>query len=191
MWSESVCRYIRMKESPLYGTEETPWEWSKYAKTLAEEYGLDYRTPIFAIHKEGHYGGIVGRSFSNLREYHRRVLEAKERRADFIKIMTTGLLDLKIMERSQGQPLDKNEVKEMVHIAHEEGFAVMSHYEWELWRFGGCGRLEWTVWNTETIWDEETISMLSPEPYSMGSHPCNCEKPCRKRKIRGCGCFLL
>ena len=31
------------------------------AKKIAPEYEIDYRTPIFAIHKNGHYGGIVGR----------------------------------------------------------------------------------------------------------------------------------
>ena len=36
---------------------------SKKAKEIAQEYGIDYRTPVFAIHKKGHYGKIVGRSF--------------------------------------------------------------------------------------------------------------------------------
>ena len=36
---------------------------SRRAKALAPEYGIDYRTPIFAIHKRGHYGGIVGHAF--------------------------------------------------------------------------------------------------------------------------------
>ena len=40
---------------------------SVLAKKLAPEYGIDYRTPVFAIHKEGHYGGIVGKSFADLR----------------------------------------------------------------------------------------------------------------------------
>ncbi len=133
---------------------------SKYAKTLAEEYGLDYRTPIFAIHKEGHYGGIVGRSFSNLREYHRRVLEAKEEGADFIKIMTTGLLDFENHGKITGTPLDKNEVKEMVHIAHEEGFAVMSHTNGS---YGVSAAVEAGVDSVEhgNYMDEETISMLA------------------------------
>ena len=42
---------------------------SKRAKELAHSYGITYLTPIFAIHKEGHYGGIVGRSFRDLKEY--------------------------------------------------------------------------------------------------------------------------
>lgn len=100
---------------------------SKRTARLASEYGIDYRTPVFAIYKEGHYGKIVGKSFSDMKEYHRRVLEAAAEGADFIKIMTTGLLDFENHGKITGTPLSAAEVKEMVHIAHEEGFAVMSH----------------------------------------------------------------
>lgn len=100
---------------------------SMRAKELASEYGIDYRTPIFAIHKEGHYGSIVGKSFVTMREFHDRVLEAKNAGADFIKIMTTGIMDFNAHGAVTGTPLDAAEVKEMVHIAHEEGLAVMSH----------------------------------------------------------------
>lgn len=100
---------------------------SARAKEIAPEYGIDYRTPVFAIHKEGHYGSIVGKSFATIKEFHDRVLEAKNAGADFIKIMTTGLLDFNAHGAVTGTPLDAAEVKEMVHIAHEEGMAVMSH----------------------------------------------------------------
>lgn len=100
---------------------------SARAKELAPEYGIDYRTPIFAIHKKGHYGSIVGKSFENMKEYYALVLEAKEQGADFIKIMTTGLLDFADHGAITGTPLPAEEVKEMVRIAHEEGMAVMSH----------------------------------------------------------------
>ena len=100
---------------------------SARAKELAPEYGIDYRTPIFAIHKEGHYGSIVGKSFATMVEFHKRVLEAKQAGADFIKIMTTGILDFNEHGAITGTPLDGSEVKEMVHIAHEKGMAVMSH----------------------------------------------------------------
>ena len=68
---------------------------SKRAKEIAPEYGITYLTPIFAIHKKGHYGGIVGRSFEDLREYQELVKEAKESGADFIKIMVSGLIDFR------------------------------------------------------------------------------------------------
>ena len=96
-------------------------------KQIAPEYGIDYRTPVFAIHKEGHYGSIVGKSFSNMKEFHLCVLKAKDKGADFIKIMTTGLLDFNDHGTVTGMPLSAEEVKEMIHIAHEEGMSVMSH----------------------------------------------------------------
>ncbi len=100
---------------------------SRRTAQLAGEYGIDYRTPVFAIYKEGHYGKIVGKSFSDMKEYHRRVLEAAAEGADFIKIMTTGLLDFADHGKITGTPLSATDVKEMVHIAHEEGFSVMEH----------------------------------------------------------------
>lgn len=100
---------------------------SRRGKELAGEYGIDYRTPVFAIHKEGHYGGIVGRGFSNLKEYHGLVLEAAAQGCDFIKIMTTGIMDFATDGSVIGEDLAADEVREMIHIAHEEGFAVMSH----------------------------------------------------------------
>ena len=104
-----------------------PYGVAVLAAKLAPEYGIDYRTPVFAIHRNGHYGEIVGHGFDNLKEFHGLVLKAGEEGADFIKIMTTGLLDFKNHGKVTGEPLEAEEVKEMVHIAHEEGFAVMSH----------------------------------------------------------------
>ncbi|HIZ66398.1 MAG TPA: amidohydrolase family protein [Candidatus Blautia pullicola] len=100
---------------------------SERARELAQEYGIDYRTPIFAIHKKGHYGGIVGRSFDTMKEYAALVDEVKRAKGDFIKIMTTGIMDFDTDGSITGVDLKVQEVKEMVHIAHEEGFAVMAH----------------------------------------------------------------
>ena len=115
---------------------------SKRAKELSGEYGIDYRTPVFAIHRNGHYGGIVGCG------------------ADFIKIMTTGILDFNDHGKITGQPLDKEEVKEMVHIAHEEGFAVMSHTNGD---YGVQAAIEAGADSVEhgNYISEETISMLA------------------------------
>lgn len=133
---------------------------SARAKELAPEYGIDYRTPVFAIHKEGHYGSIVGKSFSTMLEFHKRVLEAKEQGADFIKIMTTGLLDFNAHGAITGTPLDVTEVKEMVHIAHEEGMAVMSHTNGT---YGVQAAVEAGVDSLEhgNYMNEESLTMLS------------------------------
>lgn len=133
---------------------------SARAKELAPEYGIDYRTPVFAIHKEGHYGSIVGKNFSTMPEFHKCVLEAKEQSADFIKIMTTGLLDFNAHGAITGTPLDATEVKEMVHIAHEEGMAVMSHTNGT---YGVQAAVEAGVDSLEhgNYMNEESLAMLS------------------------------
>ncbi len=100
---------------------------SERAREIAPQYGITYRTPIFAIHKKGHYGGIVGRPFENMKEYANLVKEVGRRGGDFIKIMTTGIMNFDTDGSVTEEPLSAEEVKEMVHIAHEEGFSVMAH----------------------------------------------------------------
>lgn len=153
---------------------------SLLAKKIAPEYGIDYRTPVFAIHKEGHYGSIVGKNFSNMKEYHKLVLEAAEKGADFIKIMTTGLLDFNDHGKVTGIPLNREEVKEMVHIAHEEGFAVMSHTNGV---YGVQAALEAGVDSLEhgNYMDEECLSMLAD------SHTIWVPTLVTIRNLKGCG----
>ncbi|MBR4079450.1 MAG: Xaa-Pro dipeptidase, partial [Christensenellaceae bacterium] len=45
----------------------------------------------------------------------------------FIKIMISGLMDFDVFGRLTCEPLSAEEIAEMIHIAHEEGFAVMAH----------------------------------------------------------------
>ena len=101
---------------------------SKRAKELAPEYGIDYRSPLFAIHRKGFYGGIVGRGYETLDEYAALVQQASDEGADFIKIMTTGIMDFHEYGRIVGgEGLPADEVRSMVQIAHDAGLAVMSH----------------------------------------------------------------
>lgn len=100
---------------------------SKRAREIAPEYDITYHTPIFAIHKNGHYGGIVGFGFDTMKEYAELVKKVRQESGDFIKIMTTGLMDFDTDGSITGEALKREEVFEMIHIAHEEGFSVMSH----------------------------------------------------------------
>lgn len=100
---------------------------SKRAKEIAPEYGIEYLTPLFAIHKKGHYGGIVGRSFSDLPEYKALVKEVKQSGGDFIKIMISGLIDFEQYGALTEEGLDAELICDMIRIAHEEGMAVMAH----------------------------------------------------------------
>lgn len=100
---------------------------SKFARSLAPEYGIDYLTPLFAIHKKGHYGGIVGHSFDSHEEYRALVRRAKEEGADFIKIMVSGLLDFGRAGVLSEEGLDREEIRYMIETAHDAGMAVMAH----------------------------------------------------------------
>lgn len=156
---ECLCAYQEAEVSFVRDGGD-PYGVASLAARLAPEYGIDYRTPVFAIHRNGHYGEIVGHGFDNLKEFHGLVLKAGEEGADFIKIMTTGLLDFKNHGKVTGEPLEAEEVKEMVHIAHEEGFAVMSHTNGV---YGTRAAIEAGVDSLEhgNYMDEETVTMLA------------------------------
>lgn len=100
---------------------------STRAAQLAPEYGITYRTPLFAIHKKGHYGGIVGYAFENWKEYRGLIDRSRKEGGDFIKVMFSGILDFGRDGALTEESLDREEIREMIHIAHEEGFAVMAH----------------------------------------------------------------
>ena len=103
------------------------WGVGAFAAKLAPEYGIDYRTPIFSIHKKGHYGGFIGRGYDTLAEYAALVAEAKAAGANFIKIMISGLMDFDRYGVITGEPLPPAEIAELIHIAHAEGLCVMAH----------------------------------------------------------------
>ncbi len=91
------------------------------------ELGIEYVTPVFATHKKGRYGAIVGRPFEDFREFRALIKEAGAKGADFVKIMYSGIVTFKEYGQLSCPPLDPSEIKELVNIAHGEGFAVMAH----------------------------------------------------------------
>lgn len=97
------------------------------ARSLAPEYGITYRTPVFAIHRAGRYGKIVGRAFSDGKEYCALVREVRRAGGDFIKIMTTGILDFATKGHVTSEPLSREEVFAMTAAAHDAGLSVMAH----------------------------------------------------------------
>lgn len=103
------------------------WGAGARAAQLAPEYGIVYKTPLAPIHRAGHYGGFIGKKYDSLPEYAALVRENAENGADFIKIMISGLMDFDCFGRLTEEGLPPAEIRELVHIAHEEGFAVMAH----------------------------------------------------------------
>ncbi len=103
------------------------WGVGKRARELAPEYGITYRTPLAPLCKQGHYGGFIGTKYADLREYAALVEKKRPQGADFIKIMISGLMDFDRCGVLTEPGLEKDTIRELIHIAHEEGFAVMAH----------------------------------------------------------------
>ncbi len=100
---------------------------SVLAKKLAPEYGIRYCSPVYGIHKNGHYGRIVGHGFTTMEEYRCLVEGVRLAGGDFVKIMISGIMDFSGNGGLSEESLSGEEIREMIHIAHEEGFAVMAH----------------------------------------------------------------
>lgn len=103
------------------------WGVGAYARQIAPEYGITYRTPLAPLCKKGHYGGFIGEVYEDTREFTALVGHHRKNGADFIKIMISGLMDFDKFRVLSEPGLDKNLIRELIHIAHEEGFAVMAH----------------------------------------------------------------
>ena len=103
------------------------WGVSARARELAADYGICYRTPLSPLSKRGHYGGFIGEQFDTLEEYTALVKKQKAKGADFIKIMISGLMDFSQAGVLTEEGLDDDTIAQMIHIAHQEGMAVMAH----------------------------------------------------------------
>ncbi len=103
------------------------WGVGAAARQIAGEYGITYRTPLAPLCKAGHYGSFIGLEYQNTTQYAHMVTKLRAEGADFIKIMISGLMDFHRFGVLTQEPLEPELIWELVHIAHEEGMAVMAH----------------------------------------------------------------
>ncbi len=103
------------------------WGVGAAARELAPEYGITYRTPLAPLCKAGHYGSFIGETYENMAQYAALLRSHRQKGADFIKIMLSGLMDFDHAGVLTEDGLSSAEIKELIHIAHKEGFSVMAH----------------------------------------------------------------
>lgn len=103
------------------------WGAGSRARELAGEYGITYRTPLAPLCKAGNYGMFIGMGFESLKQYADLVIKTKQSGGDFIKIMISGLMDFSSYGVLTQEGLRREEIRQMIHIAHEEGMTVMAH----------------------------------------------------------------
>ncbi len=103
------------------------WGVGAFARKLAPEYGITYRTPLAPLCQRGHYGSFIGTTYDTLENYVNLIKAHRQAGADFIKLMISGLMDFDRFGvlTQEGLPVDR--IRELIHIAKEEGFSVMVH----------------------------------------------------------------
>ena len=103
------------------------WGVGAKARELAADYGITYRTPLSPLCRFGHYGSFIGTAYASIREYADLVVQNRSSGADFIKIMISGLMDFHRFGVLTEEGLPPEEIRELIHIVHEEGMSVMLH----------------------------------------------------------------
>lgn len=103
------------------------WGVGAAARTLAPEYGIVYKTPMAPLCKAGRYGSFIGQTWHDIKEYASLVRKLRVDGGDFVKIMISGLMDFDRFGVLTSEALTPCEIRELVHIAHEEGFSIMAH----------------------------------------------------------------
>lgn len=103
------------------------WGAGAKAREFSPEFGITYRTPLAPLCKAGHYGTFIGEKYENFKEYAALVKKHRVNGADFIKIMISGLMDFDHCGVLTEPGFPEEEIRELIHIAHEEGFSVMAH----------------------------------------------------------------
>ena len=141
-WKSAIARHAEKPDIPwIRGVLETyrqqgytylrdggdRWGAGAAARKLAPEYGIHYVTPLAPLCCKGHYGGFIGQVYGDLREYAGLVADHRAKGADFIKIMISGLMDFDRAGVLTEEGLSPARIRELRHIAHEEGFSVMAH----------------------------------------------------------------
>ena len=126
-WVHSVLKFYQDKGYTYLRDGGDKWGVSYYARSAAGDYGITYRTPLAPISRKGNYGGFIGAQYEDLQDYARLVRQHRQNGADFIKIMISGLMDFDRFGVLSQEGLPQPEIRELIHIAHEEGFSVMAH----------------------------------------------------------------
>lgn len=126
-WVRRVLANYRDKGFTYLRDGGDKWGVGKAARELAPQFGITYRTPLAPLCKAGHYGGFIGKTYRNWKEFVALVEENRAGGADFIKIMISGLMDFDRCGVLTEDGMEPGEIREAIHIVHEEGFAVMAH----------------------------------------------------------------
>jgi len=99
---------------------------SAFAREIAEEVGIDYRSPVFAVYKSGHYGSFLGRPVNDMDDFRREFKALLEYKADHLKIILTGIVNFEYGDVGE-TAFTFEQLKFMTETAKEHDMPVMVH----------------------------------------------------------------
>jgi hypothetical protein len=97
------------------------------ARELATDLGIRYLTPIRALAKRGGYGGFIGAEVSGIREIRSELLKLKAQKADFIKIIQSGIVSFDRFGEISGGGFSPEELDYIINFARDAFLKVMVH----------------------------------------------------------------
>ena len=103
------------------------WGASLRARELAAGFDIKYVSPSFPIYRRSRYGAFIGLGYGSESEYLALLDRAGSDRADFIKLMLSGIMDFNEFGALSCQPLPDDEIAALISLAHSRGFKVMAH----------------------------------------------------------------
>ncbi len=100
---------------------------SLYAKKLANTCGINYKTPAFAIYKDGGYGNFLGKSIRTMYDFDRLFDHLLRLDIDHLKLIITGVTDFDNFGNYEKTLFTPYELNHMVSRAKKENLKVMVH----------------------------------------------------------------
>lgn len=105
------------------------------ARDIAPSYGIDYRTPIYALYKRGFYGKLIGQtlkgeiqSASGFKESFETAFSMLlKRKPDHFKIPLTGVVPFEENQPIGDTAFNRSELKYMIESAKDHGLYSMVH----------------------------------------------------------------
>ena len=97
------------------------------AREAANELGVNFKTPIYALSKAGGYGAFLGSQMSSMNDIKKKLAALMEQKPDFIKVIQSGIVDFDIYGSISVGGFLKEELEYITSFAKDAGLPVMAH----------------------------------------------------------------
>ena len=97
------------------------------AREIAGDYGLSYKTPVYALYKTGGYGSFLGRAVSGVDEIKNELSQLMNYAPDFIKVIQSGIVSFNTYGKVTDGGFSPVELRCITDFARSNGLKVMAH----------------------------------------------------------------